>query len=101
MCFGESNEVANWAEIFMVGTRSGLLADGRAGLRRCGRLEHHDRDVAAACQPSVFGKVWPEPLGDRPVIPLLLPGHLPGLKLPNTRAVLKSNPGVSNEIGIP
>src|SRR5882757_9277432 len=98
MCSGESNDVANWAEIFMVGTRSGVLADGRAGLRRCSRLEHHDWNVAAACQPSVFGKVRPEPLGDRPVIPLVFPADLPGLKFPNSRTVLKSTPGVGNEI---
>src|SRR5271168_3761028 len=101
MCRAELNEVANCAEIFMADTRSGLLADGGAGLRRCNRLEHHDRDVAAACQLSVFGKVRPEPLGDQPVVPLLFPADLTGLKFPNSRTVLKSNRGVGNEIGVP
>src|ERR1700756_2922090 len=101
MCSAELNEVANWAEIFMAGTRPGLLADGRAGLRRCNRLEHHDRDVAGGCQASVFREVRPEPLGDEPVVPFLVPADLTGVKFPNSRAVLKSSRRVGYEVGVP
>src|SRR5882757_1154514 len=79
--------IANWAETFMAGTGSALVADGRACSLGCDRLEHHDRDVATGCLASVLGKMRPEPLGDYPVVPLLVAGNLAGSELLDAGAV--------------
>jgi hypothetical protein len=58
-------------------------------------------DVASAGEPSILGKVRPKSLGHRPVVPLLVPADLKGLELLDADAVLKSDPKVGNQIGVP